>query len=69
MTTRPFPSYRLYKDNRHRWRWRYDISEHEAIAVSSDSYEGRRECEQAVHTVRSSAHAPLWIAAVDRAEG
>ena len=69
MTTRPFPSYRLYKDNRSRWRWRYDVSEDEAIAVSSDSYESRAECEQAVHALRTSFHAPLWISARDRAGG
>lgn len=67
MTARSFPSYRLFKDNRNRWRWRYDVSEDETIAVSSDSYDSRHDCEQAVTVLRASIHAPLWISKMDLA--
>lgn len=68
MTTRPFPSYRLYKDNRSRWRWRYEVSKDEAIAVSSDSYKSCAACERAVEAMRASLHAPLWVSKMDRVE-
>lgn len=66
MSSRPFPSFRLYKDHRDRWRWRYERSEHEPLAVSPDGYESRVECEQMVALLRRSVDAPIWIAARDR---
>lgn len=68
MAPRSFPSYRLFKDNRGKWRWRYDLSADEAIAVSSDSYDSRPECERAVMVLRQSIHAPLWVSKMDLAE-
>lgn len=66
MLSQPFPSYRLYRDNRNRWRWRYDLRKGEALAVSCDSYGSREECESALNLLRASLQAPLWISAMDR---
>jgi uncharacterized protein YegP (UPF0339 family) len=67
MTERSFPSYRLFRDDRNRWRWRYDLRNGETIAVSSDSYSSREECEQMVGALRSSLNAPVWISRSDLA--
>jgi uncharacterized protein YegP (UPF0339 family) len=69
MTERSFPSYRLFRDNRKRWRWRYDLRNGETIAVSSDSYSSREECERMVGALRSSLDAPVWISRIDLANG
>jgi len=61
MATRTFPSYRLYRDTRNRWRWRYERDRNEPLAVSPDSYASREECESMVRQLRSPAEVPLWI--------
>lgn len=68
MAARPFPSYRLFRDNRRKWRWRYDVSKDEALAVSCDCYDSRAECEQALVALRTSIDAPLWVSAMDLVE-
>ena len=62
MSLRPFPSFRLFKDDRGKWRWRHERSEGEPMAVSPDGYASRVECEQMVDLLRRSIDAPIWIA-------
>ena len=46
----------LYKDNKGEWRWtlRRD-GNHEAIAVSSESYKQRSDCLVSINLVKSHA--------------
>jgi uncharacterized protein len=61
MNTRPFPSYWMYKDNQNLWRWRYDSSNHKTIAVSSESYHNRADCEHSIAIMKSSYSSEVWL--------
>jgi uncharacterized protein YegP (UPF0339 family) len=61
MAQRPYPSFWLYKDNQGKWRWTYDASNAETIAVSSESYNRRRDCERGIEIMRMSTRAPTWM--------
>jgi len=58
--SRPFPSYWLYRDAQRLWRWRYDASNGKTIAVSSESYNRKGDCERAIEIMKASYNAPIW---------
>jgi uncharacterized protein YegP (UPF0339 family) len=68
MDARSFPSYRIFRDHRKKWRWCYDLRKHEPIAASSGAYDSREECERMVAQLQSSAAAPVWVARLDLGE-
>jgi len=61
MTTRPYPSYWMYKDFQGKWRWTYHAINGEAIAVSSESYNRRADCERSIDIMKASTYAPVWL--------
>jgi uncharacterized protein YegP (UPF0339 family) len=61
MATRPYPSYWMYKDNRGEWRWKYDASNYETIAVSSEGYKNRRDCDRSITIMKGSSDSPIWM--------
>jgi uncharacterized protein len=61
MTSRPFPSYWLYKDNQNMWRWKYDDSNGRTISVSSESYHNRADCERGIEIMKHSHSSPTWM--------
>jgi uncharacterized protein YegP (UPF0339 family) len=65
MAERPFPSYWMYRDNQNLWRWRYDARNGETIAVSSESYNRRADCERGIEIMKSSSNSPVWMPTSD----
>jgi uncharacterized protein YegP (UPF0339 family) len=61
MASRPYPSYWMYKDNRGEWRWTYEASNTETIAVSSEGYKRRADCERGIAIMKSSKDSPIWM--------
>ncbi|MBP2563042.1 uncharacterized protein YegP (UPF0339 family) [Neorhizobium galegae] len=61
MATREYPSYWMYKDNRNEWRWRYDASNAETIAVSSEGYVKRSDCQRGIDIMKASYNSPVWL--------
>jgi uncharacterized protein len=61
MTTRPYPSYWMYKDNQNLWRWTYEASNGKTIAVSSESYHNRSDCDRSIAIMKQSANSPVWM--------
>lgn len=69
MGARSYPSFRIFRDQRKKWRWCYELREHELIAASSSAYESREECERMVAQLQSSSAAPVWVAKLDLTNG
>ncbi|HYE28342.1 MAG TPA: DUF1508 domain-containing protein [Allosphingosinicella sp.] len=65
MSTRPFPSYWIYRDSRGEWRWRYDASNGRTIAVSSEGYVRKVDCERGIEIMKASSNSEVWIPTVD----
>jgi uncharacterized protein YegP (UPF0339 family) len=63
MAERTYPSYWLYKDHRDEWRWTYEASNGKAIAVSSESYKKRSDCERGIEIMKESHSSPVWFPA------
>lgn len=63
MAARLFPSFWMYKDQKKQWRWTYQARNGEAIAVSSESYVRRVDCENGIRLVQGSAPAETWMPA------
>jgi uncharacterized protein YegP (UPF0339 family) len=51
----------MYKDNQGKWRWSYEARNGLTIAVSSESYNRRADCERGIEIVQASANAPTWM--------
>jgi len=66
MSTRPYPSYWIYRDVAHQWRWRYDARNGKTIAVSSESYVNKSDCEHAIELMKASYSSEVWIPTVDK---
>jgi uncharacterized protein YegP (UPF0339 family) len=60
MSMRPYPSYWLYRDAAGQWRWRFDASNGRTIAVSSESYLRKADCQRGIDLLRGSAIVPVW---------
>ncbi len=61
MANRPYPSYWMYKDNRNEWRWTYEASNAKTIAVSSEGYKKRSDCERSIEIMKASKDSPVWM--------
>lgn len=66
MADRSYPSYAIYRDNRGEWRWSYEAVNGETIAVSSEGYNRRGDCERAIEIMRNCAASPVWEPDRDR---
>lgn len=64
MAARTYPSYWLYKDNRGEWRWTYEASNGRTIAVSSEGYNKRVDCERSIEIMQDTKDSPTWYPAV-----
>ncbi|QDT42534.1 hypothetical protein Pan241w_26190 [Gimesia alba] len=47
-------AYYIYKDISGQWRWRYVAGNNRIIAVSSESYFNKADCQNAVEIMRRS---------------
>ncbi len=61
MAVRTYPSYWMYKDARGEWRWSYEASNAKTIAVSSEGYQKRSDCERSIEIMKSSHSSPVWF--------
>jgi len=61
MAERSYPSYWLYKDNRGEWRWTYEATNGKTIAVSSEGYVKRVDCERSIDIMKASYGSPVWF--------
>lgn len=61
MAERPYPSFWMYKDNKGEWRWTYHGANREEIAVSSESYKRRVDCERGIEIMQGSKSSPTWM--------
>lgn len=64
--SRPYPSYWIYRDNRKEWRWTYEAVNGKTIAVSSESYVRKADCERSISIMQASSNSPVWIPIVDK---
>jgi uncharacterized protein YegP (UPF0339 family) len=53
----------LYKDSKNEWRWTYEASNGQTIAVSSESYKRRADCERGIEIMKGSSTSPVWFPA------
>lgn len=65
MANRPYPSYWIYRDNRGQWRWSYEARNGKTIAVSSESYIRKSDCEHAIELMKASYSSEVWIPTAD----
>jgi uncharacterized protein YegP (UPF0339 family) len=57
----PYQShYEMYRDNQSLWRWHYFASNGKIIAVSSESYHHKSDCEYAINLMRGSGGDPIY---------
>lgn len=60
MTTRPFPSYLLFKDQAGEFRWHYQAANGKIIADSGEGYKNLADCEHGVALMKASANSEIW---------
>jgi uncharacterized protein YegP (UPF0339 family) len=60
MAQRTYPSYWLYKDVQGEYRWTYEASNGLTIAVSSESYKKRSDCERSIEIMKASHSSSVW---------
>lgn len=65
MAQRPYPSYWIYRDHAGEWRWTYEASNGLTIAVSSESYKRKADCERGIEIMKASASSPVWTPTSD----
>lgn len=58
--SRTFPSYWIYRDSRGEWRWSYEAVNGRTIAVSSESYVRKADCERGIEIMKASYNSPVW---------
>ncbi len=63
MSNRKYPSYWMYKDRVGEWRWSYEASNGLTIAVSSEGYKKRSDCERSIEIMKSSAYSLVYVPA------
>ena len=61
MAIRTYPSYWMYKDQQNLWRWKYEAINHKIIAVSSESYHNRKDCEHSIDIMKQSYDSEVWL--------
>ncbi len=52
--------YQRYKDNLQEWRWRFIATNGNAIAVSSEGYHNKSDCEHSISLVKQSLNVPVY---------
>ena len=52
--------YIMYKDRSGYWRWTLKASNHEPIAVSSESYVRKSDAQHGLDLTKSSFNAPVY---------
>jgi len=50
----------LYKDSQGQWRWSYHGNNNKIIAVSSESYINKGDCEHSIQLVKGANSAPVY---------
>jgi uncharacterized protein YegP (UPF0339 family) len=60
MAQRTYPSYWLYIDDAGEWRWSYAAINGRTIAVSSEGYVKRSDCERSIEIMKASGNSPVW---------
>ncbi len=65
MAQRPYPSYWIYRDKAGQWRWTYEAVNGRTIAVSSESYVRKTDCERSIEIMKASSASPVWIPNAD----
>ncbi len=60
MATVTYPCYIERKDSKGEWRWVYYARNGEEIAVSSEGYKNRSDCEHAIGLVKNSKDHPIF---------
>lgn len=50
----------LFKDNQGYWRWHLTAANNKIIAVSSESYHNKQDCEHSIDLVKSAWNAPVY---------
>jgi len=60
MAVRTFPSYWIYRDTAGGWRWTYEARNGRTIAVSSEAYNRRADCEHSINLVKNSSNDSIW---------
>jgi uncharacterized protein YegP (UPF0339 family) len=52
--------YYIYRDNQSYWRWELLAANNRTVAVSSESYYNKADCQAAIDLVKSSYGAPVY---------
>ena len=60
MTSRPYPSFLIYKDTKGEFRWRLQASNTKTIADSGEGYRNLSDCEHGVSLVQKSGDYAIW---------
>jgi uncharacterized protein YegP (UPF0339 family) len=53
----------MYKDSKGEWRWTYEASNYKTIAVSSEGYKNKQDCERSIEIMKASHSSPVWLPA------
>lgn len=53
--------YVMYTDPQNQWRWTFYAANHKIIAMSSEGYWHRQDCERAIDLVKGSAYSPVYV--------
>jgi uncharacterized protein YegP (UPF0339 family) len=53
----------MYKDRVGEWRWSYEASNGLTIAVSSEGYKKRSDCERSIEIMKSSTYSLVYVPA------
>jgi uncharacterized protein YegP (UPF0339 family) len=61
MSTRPYPSFLIYKDSRGEYRWKLQASNTKIIADSGEGYARRADCVHGMNLVMdTNRNTPVW---------
>ncbi|MFC4593839.1 YegP family protein [Sphingobium tyrosinilyticum] len=47
------------------WRWTYEASNGKTIAVSSESYSNKSDCQRGIDIMKASDTSPMWMPTAD----
>lgn len=61
MTTRPYPSFLIYRDAKKEYRWKLQASNIKVIADSGEGYVNRAGCIHGISlVVGMNSNTPIW---------
>lgn len=61
MATVTYPCYIQRKDTKNEWRWTYHAKNAEPIAVSSEGYKNRSDCDHSIDIMKGSSASPVFF--------